>query len=214
MKSLLSICVLTCCFFGCTNPTTRPVVRHDAKSGYTIITDTIELDANQYISKVQMMKLANVESYRGRYICQFYYHNYTAHINELNLGEGHFLLSVSKDGQDVYQLPVPIEYYEWNNSWAIIKVVDDTLYCYNKAKNFFWDEGVRQWLATDKKMSNDYYEDDTYVVYSEDCGEWGEFTRFHEKQTGFDYLFEAPMITTLKFGTYSSFCRMIHYVKH
>jgi hypothetical protein len=175
------------------------MVRHDAKSGYTIITDTIELDANKYVSAAHKMSLTDVVSYQGRYICQFYHHNYTSHLNELNLGEGHLLLSISKDGQDVYQLPIPIEYYDWNNSWATIKVVSDTLYCYNKAKNFYWDEGSRQWMATDKKMSNDYYEDDTYTVHSEDRGEWGEFTRFHEKQTGFDYLFMAPMITAIKF---------------
>ena len=199
LKSLLSIGVLTCCFSGCTTQIPGRIVQHDAKSGYTIITDTITLNANEYISKVHKMKLINVESYRDRYICQFYHHNYTSHLNELNLAEGHLLLSISKDGQDVYQLPIPIEYYDWNNSWATIKVVSDTLYCYNKAKNFYWDEGSRQWMATDKKMSNDYYEDDTYTVHSEDRGEWGEFTRFHEKQTGFDYLFMAPMITAIKF---------------
>ena len=197
LKSLLSIGILTCCFSGCTTQTPGPIVRHDAKSGYTIITDTITLDANEYISKVHKMKLINVESYRDRYICQFYHHNYTAHLNELNLGYGHFLLSISKDGQDVNQLPVPIEYYD--NSWATIKVVDDTLYCYNKAKNFYWNESSRQWVATNKILTNTKLEDETYAIYSENYGKWGNYTRFHEKKTGFDYLFEAPMITAIKF---------------
>ena len=195
LKSLLPVGLLTCCFSGCNTPSADCHVRHDKESGYTIITDTITLDANEYISKVHQTKINKVESYRGRYICQFFHQNYTSFVNYMNLGVGHFLLSISKDGQDIIQMPAPMEFCEWDDEITTIKVLNDTLYCYNLSKNFYWNEDAQQWIASNKEMSNDYDEDDTYAIYSEDRGEWGEFTRFHEKQTGVDYLFLAPMIT-------------------
>ena len=199
LKSLLSFVIFTSSLSVCAAKSSDFHVIYDDKSGYTIITDTIELDANEYISKVHTMKLMNVESYRGGYICHFYYKNYTSYITLMDLGEGNFLLNIGKDGQDIYRLPIPVEYYEWNSKSTTTKVLNDTLFCFNPSNNFYWNEDARQWMATDKKMSNDCYEDDTYAIYSEDRGEWGDFTRFHEKQSGLDYLFATQMTTALKF---------------
>jgi len=178
-------------------------VRHDAKSGYTIITDTIELDANQYICPVHKMMLESVESYHGRYICQFYHRNYTSHVPFLNLGYGQLLLSIAKDGQDVFQMPAPLDVHEMDQEPTRIKVQQDTLYFYNTSKTYYWEEGARQWIETTEKISDDkeVYEDESYAIHSENRGEWGDFTRFHEKQTGFDYLFEAFMITAFKYDS-------------
>ena len=200
LKSVLSASLLTMSLTGCTHQSSGPIVQHDAQSGYTIITDTVELDANQYISAVHKMALESVESYHGRYICQFYHHNYTSFLPILNLGYGHLLLSIAKDGQDVFQMPAPLDVREWNQGTTRIKVQQDTLYLYNTSKTYYWEEDARQWIETTGKIS-EVYEDESYTIYSEDKGEWGEYARFHEKQTGFDYLFEAPMITALKYDS-------------
>ena len=203
LKSLLSIGILTCCFSGCTTQTPGRMVQHDAQSGYTIITDTIELDANKYVSAAHKMSLTNVVSYQGRYICQFYYCNYTAYVSFFNLGKGYLLLSISKDGQDVFEMPAPSDSHEWNKKAPKIKVLKGTLYCYNASKTYYWKDDCRQWMETEGKDLEYKYEDESYTIYSEDRGEWGDFTRFHEKQTGFDYLFEASMRTVLKYdGAY------------
>ena len=167
LKSLLSFVLLTCCFSGCNTSSADFHVRHDKESGYTIITDTITLDANKYISKVQMMRLVNVDSYRGGYICLYNYYCNTSHTNLMDMGDRYFFLKISKDGQDENRLSIPVENYEWNRLKMTTKVLNDTLYCFSPSKSFFWEEDSQQWIATDKKMSKDYFEDDTYAIFPE-----------------------------------------------
>ena len=65
---------------------------------------------------------------------------------------------------------------------------NDTLFTtdYYKQHTFYLDEKEAVWKATNKNP-HIYYQDELYVVYSMDFGEWGAVTWFEDRQTGKQY---------------------------
>ena len=190
-------------------------VIHDKPSGYTIITDTVRIKAQTYIAKSQMMRLNKVDLYHNRYVCLFWYHDYTGHIPELSLGQGYIILSLSRDGQDFEQIPTPTAgITEWNRGPLTIQVVNDTLYYFNRGftTGSYWDETLQEWHTTDNIPPIRYEdeEDEEFTVKALPHGEFGDYVQFHEKNTGTNYLFETPLTKVIKYDSAFYLVEPIH----
>ena len=183
-------------------------ITHDQPSGYTIITDTVRFNAQTYLPRNRKMNLEKVERYHNRYICLYRYYDYTSIITELSLDKGNVILSLSKDGQDITQIPTPTGFTTWNRGPLTIQVVNDTLYYMNRGfkSSSYWDETLQEWRETDNTPSFHYEEeeeeeDDEFVANALYRGEWGDYVQFHEKSTGTNYLFLSPMIKCIKYDS-------------
>ena len=209
MKNLCIFCFSSLCMLALAScrgkEAAGPTVIHDKPSGYTLITNTVRINAQKYIARTQVMRLNKVERYRNRYACLFRYHDYTGRVPELLQGQGYVILSLSRDGQDFEQIPTPIGFTEWNRGPLTIQVVNDTLYFLNRGftTGSYWDETLQEWHATDN-IPTIYYEDEEdeeFTVKSLPRGEWGDYVQFHEKSTGSNYLFETPLTKIIKYDS-------------
>lgn len=201
--TITTILVCLCMFAltSCQRSTPNKVnATYDAASGYTIITDTISIKAQNYIPAIRAMRLIKACRYRDGYMCHFSYNNYTLKITELGLGEGIVLLFISKDGKNIVKMPMPDDYETKHNFYSFIKVISDTLYFINnKTKSVnYWTEEAQKWHNTDN-IPPYPPTDDEFSVCSINHGEWGTFAQFHEKSTGADYLFTSEMLNTFKY---------------
>ena len=209
MKNLCIYCFSALCMLvlmSCrSHEEAGPTVIHDKPSGYTLITDTIRIKAQKFIARTQAMRLNKVEHYRNRYVCLFWYHDYTGHMPELLRGQGYVILSFSRDGQDFQQIPTPTGFTEWNRGPLTIQVVNDTLYFLNRGftTGSYWDEALQEWHTTDNIPSIHYEdeEDEEFTVKALPRGEWGDYVQFNEKSTGTNYLFETPLTKIIKYDS-------------
>ncbi len=209
MKNLCLFCFFALCMLALTScqghEEAGPTVIHDKPSGYTLITDTVRINAQKYIARNLKMTLNKVERYRNRYACLFWYHDYTGHIPELLQGDGYVILSLSRDGQDFEQIPTPTGFTEWNRGPLTIQVVNDTLYFLNRgfSTGSYWDEALQEWHTTDNIPSIRYEdeEDEEFTVKALPRGEFGDYVQFHEKSTGTKYLFETPLTKIIKYDS-------------
>lgn len=209
MKNLCLFCFSALCMLALTScrgqKETGPTVIFDKPSGYTLITDTVRMQAPTYIARTQAMRLNKVERYRNRYVCLFRYYDYTGHVPELLQGQGYVILSLLRDGRDFEQIPTPTGYTEWNRGPLTIQVVNDTLYFFNHGSTTgsYWDETLQEWYTTDNIPSIRYEdeEDEEFTVKALPRGEWGDYVQFHEKSTGTNYLFETPLTKIIKYDS-------------
>lgn len=200
IKCLALKTILTCiCMFvliSCHDDNrTNANITYDTASGYTIITDTISIKAQNYIPAIRAMRLSKTCRYRDGYMCLFSFYNYTSQTTELGLGEGKIILFLSKKGKEIVQIPMPDDYKIWKSWYHDIQVVRDTLYFLNndsKSVNY-WAEEAQEWHNADRIPSYPPA-DEKFLVRSIDHGEWGSYAQFHERTTGMDYLFASEML--------------------
>ena len=164
------------------------IVRHDAASGFTIITDTIGIDLSDYTSPLCNMKLSSVMKCNGNNLCTFRAYNYTAFFIYLDKTKT-VSISHDNDRQMVIEDPPlkPGERYT-------LFVRNDTLCLRNMygIDDKYWDENYQRWIETDS-ITNTCYEDEDFAVSFIDHGEWGYYTCFFDKKTGATYIFNADL---------------------
>lgn len=192
----MQICICMFALISChvSNPNNANIT-YDTASGYTIITDTISIKAQNYIPAIRAMRLSKTYRYRYGYMCLFSFYNYTSQTTELGLGEGKIILFLSKKGKDFVPIPMPDDYKIWKSWYHDIRVVRDTLYFLNNDSKSvsYWAEEAQEWHNADRIPSYPP-SDDKFLVQPIYHGEWGSYAQFHERTTGMDYLFASEML--------------------
>ncbi len=101
--------------------------------------------------------------------------------DKFSSGSNHQFYILDKDGKIKSKIEVPKKlqtfYYD-------LYLKNDTIFTteYYDHNTFYLDQKTNSWIET-KKGADIYYEDEDYVVYSLDFGEWGGVTWFKNKHT-------------------------------
>lgn len=152
-------------------------------SGYSLYQDTIYVDikgemthALKYQDKYYVLFEQRVLKYGGygkRWLYIF-----------LN-GQVERIVDCPKEMETVY-----LDFYVKNDSLIIKPYMDKQSYYFDLKKN--------SWIKIDK-TDDLIFEDDEFIVYSLDFGEWGGKTWFKEKKTGQEYVLEAttPLVNKI-----------------
>ena len=101
--------------------------------------------------------------------------------DKFSSGSNHQFYILDKDGQIKSQIEVPKKLQTFYYDLYLKK---DTIFTteYYDHNTFYLDQKTNSWIET-KKGADIYYEDEDYLVYSLDFGEWGGVTWFKNKQT-------------------------------
>jgi len=176
-------------------------VRHDEASGFTIISDTIDIDMDKHASPVCDLTLDHYIQYRGKDVCLFIENNYTQFDTYQMYDRKAHLASISyKDGEIIEMAAPP----RGMSAYGDFFVRNDTLFYrdyYTRDEQhpgYYLDEVTQQWIEVDD-IANFCFEDDEFIISYMPRGEWGSFTCFHDKQTGLNHLFGVPMNKILKY---------------
>ncbi len=153
------------------------------ESGYSLHQDTIYVDikgdmthALKYQDKFYVLFKQRVFRYGGygkRWLCIF------------SNGQMEKIINCPKEMKTVY-----LDFYVKNDSLILKPYMDKQCY-YLDLTNF-------QWIKIDK-TDDLIFEDEEYLVYSLDFGEWGGKTWFKDKKTGQEYVLEAttPLVNKI-----------------
>lgn len=128
----------------------------------------------------------------GKYYCYF------ETIDSLSIpGEKHFYI-LDKKGKIEAQINVPKELQTF---YFDLYLKNDTIFTteYYDQETFFLDEVKKRWQKT-KKGIDLYYEDDAYIIYALDFGEWGAATWFKEKKSNEQFEISATTPIINKFN--------------
>ncbi len=111
--------------------------------------------------------------------------------DKFSSGSNHQFYILDKIGQIKSQIEVP---KKLQTTYYDLYLKNDTIFTteYYDHNTFYLDQESNSWIET-RKREDIYYEDEDYLVYSLDFGEWGGVTWFKNKQT--NKQFEIGAIT-------------------
>lgn len=169
MRRLLHILLL---FFVVVLLKIMLIVPIQAQQRFTIIRDTVNINAADYISPISAFWMDRSIKYKDWYFCVF---------DEISLyGYGNkIMLAISEDGDEIKRVNLSSCYFD---GYSDLFVRHDTLfmklYYQDKSLNgYYFDTQTWKWYPI-KYISDIIYEDDIYSIAYMSFGEWGDYTWF------------------------------------
>ena len=150
---------------------------------FRLVEDTVRINASDYISPISEFQMKWSVNYKGFYFCIFStmdLYNYSRHNQRL--------LVFPEGGKNIAEVELPKDFKDGN--YGDLFVRHDTLYLRpyhikDGLGGYYFDMDAWQWKPVEV-ISDVIYDDDRYSVATIDCGEWGSFTWFIEKEGGHD----------------------------
>ena len=140
----------------------------------------IELDLRERIGIQGYVSLGEAVEYHGRYFCFFSY-------SSLYGKHGSFMDVVDVNGHAIEEIPDPIFVHYRDDLF----VRNDTLFFHSYGSwndnDFFFDTVNWKWVPCDK-VDKLIAEDDDYLVFAMDKGEFGQTTWFVNRASGQEYV--------------------------
>ena len=175
---------------ACTSATNKYTVNvKNPVDEFTIQQDTFHIDVKG--------KMTHALKYQDKYYVLFEeiaVHNYGGYnkrwLYVFSNGDVEKKVDLPKGLEVIY-----LDFYVYNDSIILKPYMDESIYYFN-TQNYAWKKI--------KKADDLIFEDDKYLVYSLDFGEWGGKTWFKDKATGIEYEIEknTPLVNRIDSSYY------------
>lgn len=146
---------------------------------FRLVEDTVRINASDYISPISKFQMRWSVKYKGYYFCIFR----ESELYRYTLSK-YRLLVFPESGQNIVEVGLPKDFRSSN--YGDLFVRHDTLYLRpyhikDGLGGYYFDMDAWQWKPVEV-ISDVIYDDDRYSVATIDCGEWGSYTWFIEKE--------------------------------
>ena len=151
---------------------------------FTVIRDTIHINAADYFSPISTVSLGWFAKYQGWYFCLF---------EEEDIFESwkgnRILLAISEDGHEVRRVDFPSKEFSVYGDFFVRdgKLILKPYHTEIAGRGFIFDDKNWSWKPTNS-ISDIIYDDDLYTVAFKDYGEWGDYTWFIKKKNKAQYI--------------------------
>jgi len=151
---------------------------------FTVIRDTVLINAADYFSPISSVSLGWVTKYQGWYFCIF---------EEKDIFESwkgdRILLAISEDGHEVKRVDFPSRDFSVYGDFFVRdgKLILKPYYTEIAGKGFIFDDKNWSWKPANS-ISDIIYDDDLYTIAYKDYGEWGDYTWFIKKKNKTQYI--------------------------
>ena len=159
----------------------RPV---RAQQRFTVIRDTVRINAADYFSPISAVSLGWTAKYQGWYFCVF---------EEKDIFEpwkgNRILLAISEDGHKVRRVDFPSQKFSVYGDFFVRdgNLILKPYHTEIAGDGFVFDNKNWSWKPTNS-ISDIIYKDDLYTVAFKDYGEWGDYTWFINNRFKTQYL--------------------------